>query len=187
MRSFSPSQRNRALALLWTAAIETVAAMTGRPSSTYQYLTVKPETAMSTRVWIGIATPIVFRRPTTWGTRYTSRNTRTPQTTTRTSRGYAKRRMVWDASSSCQRRAEPRFSNTSVNRPVCSPALTRLTKTAPNTEGCAPRHWESSLPPSISSSIAVRISRKRVVSTESRRSRKPSMIGMPERVICSMS
>jgi len=48
-------------------------------------------------------------------------------------------------------------------------------------------HCDNTFPPSISSVITVSTSRSRGFSIESRMSRRPSMIGMPDRAICSMS
>ena len=59
--------------------------------------------------------------------------------------------------------------------------------TRSKTSGWVAMHCDSTLPPSMSSVITVSTSRNRGESMESRMSRKPSRIGMPERTICSMS
>jgi hypothetical protein len=121
------------------------------------------------------------------GTRNTSRAASTPSTTTSVSAGYISRRRVCEISSSCHLSVSARFLNTSGSWPVCSPALIRLMKTLSKTSVCAAMHCDSTLPPSMSSLITASTSRKRGLSALSRMSRSPSMMGMPERIICSMS
>ena len=109
----------------------------------------------------------------------------TPSTTTPTKAGYMMIFLAWAASSSAHFRDSVSSFSTSASMPLCSPARTRLTNTRLKICGKRSSAWDRVLPPSMSSMSAEMTSRKRSLSTLSRRSASPSRMGTPARVSCS--
>ncbi len=102
-----------------------------------------------------------------------------------TNAGYSISFLVCAASSSSHFSDSVRLFSTSGSLPVCSPERTRLTNTLPNTSGNSASACDRLRPPSIDSTSPATTSRKRWLSTLSRRSTRPSSTGTPALASCS--